>query len=384
MTRSIEPVAVPVELLVVEDSPTQAEALRYILSEHGYRVTVAHDGREALAGLHGFVPALVISDINMPGMNGYELCQHLKAAEATRLIPVILLTSVSDVEDVLEGLACGADSFVTKPYSKAYLLAHIRQMLSDETLRPNGRAGVQVVVPLAGQTRVITADPQRMVSLLISVYAATIERNSALLATEHALLSLNANLEDLVEARTAVLTTEIVGRERLQVELRALSLTDELTGLYNRRGFMTLAEQHWRLALRLKQNFVLLYMDVNDFKDINDTFGHAQGDRALPAIARVLEHTFRDSDILARVGGDEFVVLLTNCDEAAAQAAVLRLRDQLALTNNASDAGPYALSLSVGLANFDVDKPLALKVLLEQADAAMYADKRAFPEGQAA
>jgi diguanylate cyclase (GGDEF)-like protein len=366
--------AQPIDILVVEDSATQAEALRHILEGHGYRATLARDGRQALATLKGYTPALVISDINMPDMNGYELCQHLRAAETTVDLPVILLTSVSDVEDVLEGLACGADSFITKPYSKEYLLAHIGQMVVDERLRARESAGVQVTVTLAGQTREITADPQRMVRLLVSIYAAAIQRNLELLETQHALQALNANLEDLVEARTAVLSTEIIGRDRLQVELRALTLSDELTGLYNRRGFFTLAEQHWRLALRLKQVFVVFYIDVNDFKHINDTFGHTHGDRALAAVARVLDQTFRDSDIVARLGGDEFVVLLTNCDEALANQALVRLQNQLDHTK-ANGAGLYDLSLSVGQAQFDANQPVGLNGLLEQADADMYARK---------
>ncbi len=368
------------EILAVEDSPTQAEELKHILEQQGYGVTIVRDGQAALTYLSEYRPDLVISDINMPTLNGYQLCQRLKLHADTWLIPVMLLTVLSTIEDVFEGLACGADSFITKPYSKAYLLGQVHQMLTDPSLRPGGRPEVEITFALAGQARVITADPQRMVSLLASICAAATHRNTELVETQDTLRLLNANLEELVEARTAVLSTEIIGRERLQAELQALSLRDELTGLYNRRGFMTLAEQHWRLALRLQQSFAVLYVDVDNFKQINDTFGHAQGDLALPAIARVLEDTFRDSDILARFGGDEFVALLTNCSAVAARAALVRLQTRLD-RSNANGTERYQIALSVGLALFEPDRPVGLAALLDEADAQMYLQKRSSQEG---
>jgi diguanylate cyclase (GGDEF)-like protein len=369
------------EILAVEDSPTQALELKYILEQRGYTVTLARDGKQALSRLNGYKPALVISDINMPEMNGYQLCQRLKADENTRHIPVILLTSLSDIEDVIEGLACGADSFISKPYSNDSLLMHVQRMLADKSPRPNGSAGVEVQIGRAGQSRLITADPQRMVNLLVTVFEAAIHRNVELAQTQAALRSLNERLEDLVAERTAVLSAEIAGREQLQMELHALSLRDELTGLYNRRGFMTLAEQHWRLAQRTRQDFALLYMDVNDFKHINDTLGHAHGDLALAAVTRVLKQTFRDSDILARFGGDEFIVLCTDCDLASSWAATARLNVNFGQTN-ANAAGLDSLSLSVGHAQFDPNTRAGIKDLMEQADADMYANKRRLSQGR--
>ena len=119
------------EILVVEDSPTQAELLRHLLEQSGYHVTLASTGAQALALLVERLPSAVISDITMPGMSGYELCRRIRADERTRDIPVILLTSLASSEDVLQGLACGADSFITKPYSEHYLITNIQQVLAN-------------------------------------------------------------------------------------------------------------------------------------------------------------------------------------------------------------------------------------------------------------
>ncbi|MEP7355876.1 MAG: diguanylate cyclase [Anaerolineales bacterium] len=361
------------DILAVEDSPTQAEELKYILEMNGHQVTLARDGRQALSLMTHYRPALVISDINMPEMNGFQLCQHLKAAEMTRPIPVILLTALSDVEDLYQGLACGADSFITKPYTRASLLERVEHMLC---IRPaGGHPALEVDIALAGKPRVLTADPQRMINLLISAFEAAFRRNFELTQSQQALRSLNDQLEDLVVKRTAVLSAEIAGREETQTALRALSLTDELTGLHNRRGFLTLAEQYWHQAARSSHDFSLLYIDVDDFKLVNDTHGHAEGDLALLAIARLLKQTFRDSDILARFGGDEFAVLLTDCPGGAARAATDRLAASVTRLNAAS-AGRYSLSLSLGLAQFNPDEQTGIHSLLEQGDAEMYAHKR--------
>jgi diguanylate cyclase (GGDEF)-like protein len=156
-------------------------------------------------------------------------------------------------------------------------------------------------------------------------------------------------------------------------ELRALSLLDDLTGLNNRRGFLTLAQQQIKMARRNKRELVLLFVDMDDFKQINDKYGHQQGDLALQRAGRVLRATFRDSDIIARLGGDEFVVLAA--DTGTSASIVDRLRDELAV-RNAQDGLPYTLSFSVGAARFDPEKPPTIEELLQTADAMLYEQKR--------
>src|ERR1035437_8263839 len=112
------------DILSVEDSATQAAQIKYLLESHHYKVEVTQDGQQALVWLSKHKPSLVISDIIMPEMNGFELCEKIKSDERTEDIPVILLTSLSDSNEVIEGLSCGADSFITKPYNKEYLISN--------------------------------------------------------------------------------------------------------------------------------------------------------------------------------------------------------------------------------------------------------------------
>jgi diguanylate cyclase (GGDEF)-like protein/PAS domain S-box-containing protein len=172
-----------------------------------------------------------------------------------------------------------------------------------------------------------------------------------------------------------VTITDITARKRAEEALRALSLVDELTGLYNRRGFLTLGKQQLKLAGRTKKKMLLLFADTDDLKRINDTLGHPQGDQALIDIAHVLRETFRESDIIARIGGDEFVVLAPETDHANPEILAARLQRNLEAYNASGDR-PYRLSLSVGVARYAPQHPCYIDELLAQADRLMYEQKQ--------
>lgn len=157
-------------------------------------------------------------------------------------------------------------------------------------------------------------------------------------------------------------------------ELLALSLTDELTGLCNRRRFFILAEQYLKLAIRKKKRWLLLYMDMDDLKWVNDHCGHSEGDQALIALSNILKRTFRESDVIARIGGDEFAVLLEATDEGD-QMLITRLHENMK-DYNAKVSQDYKLSVSVGVVQFDPEYPISIDKLLSKADALMYAQKR--------
>lgn len=164
-------------------------------------------------------------------------------------------------------------------------------------------------------------------------------------------------------------------RHRLLSALRSLSLIDDLTGLYNRRGFAELGEQHLKLAMRTNRAVTLVYLDLDRFKDINDTHGHHIGDQALSRVAEILRAAFRRSDIIARMGGDEFAVLALEASGDNADVLVDRLRTKIDEFNQ-SDAEPYQLSVSLGVARFSAEARTKLAELLTAADSAMYGDKR--------
>ncbi len=166
-----------------------------------------------------------------------------------------------------------------------------------------------------------------------------------------------------------------IERHRMQAALRSLSLIDDLTGLCNRRGFLTLAEQHLKLVHRLERKAVLVLTDLDGLKGINDTFGHREGDRALIETAEVLRETFRESDILGRLGGDEFAALPIDASEESVEFLSTRVQEKVK-ARNAQDGRRYTLSLSVGAVLFETKQPYSIDELMAQADASMYEHKR--------
>lgn len=175
-----------------------------------------------------------------------------------------------------------------------------------------------------------------------------------------------------------------IERHRLFSALRSLSLIDDLTGLYNRRGFADLGEQYLKLARRGGRGVTMVYLDLDRFKTINDSLGHHVGDRALLKVADILRATFRRSDIIARLGGDEFGVLALEAADESAELLVERLRERV-LDFNESSSEPFQLAVSIGMAHHDDDPKVRLEDMVAEADAAMYREKhgKRAPTGEA-
>jgi diguanylate cyclase (GGDEF)-like protein len=173
----------------------------------------------------------------------------------------------------------------------------------------------------------------------------------------------------------AVTVRDISLRKREELRLRKASLTDDLTLLYNRRGFMALADQQLRLARRQGKDAVVMYADMDGFKQLNDTYGHAVGDRALVAVARVLQTTVRDCDVVARLGGDEFTILAMDADGAGARIIQRRIEERLAILN-ASGELPTSIALTIGHTRVRPSDPATVCELLARADQLLYARKR--------
>jgi signal transduction histidine kinase len=169
-----------VDILIAEDSPTQAEMLRHLLAERGYNVMVAANGKEALAAARQRKPALVISDIVMPEMDGYALCKAVKADPALKDMPVILLTSLANPQDVINGLQCGADNFVRKPYDPRYLLSRVEYIIANRELRKAEKVQMRLEIVLAGQKYFIDSERQQILDVLLSVYEEAVHLNREL------------------------------------------------------------------------------------------------------------------------------------------------------------------------------------------------------------
>ena len=185
----------PLKILIAEDSPTQAQRLRHILERQGYTVAVAGNGRQALEMAPAFGPALIVSDVVMPEMDGYELSRRIKEDAGLRDTPVILVTTMSDPQDVIRGLECGADNFVLKPYEERYLLGRVRYVLANREFHQPQDAGMGVELYFNSKRHYITAGRLQILNLLLSTYDAAIQRNKELQHSKEELQSLNARLE---------------------------------------------------------------------------------------------------------------------------------------------------------------------------------------------
>jgi len=201
-------------ILIVEDSPTQAAELQDVLQEHGYLVTVANNGQEGLAVARKRKPDLIISDIIMPVMDGYEMCQAIKHDEALGDTPVILLTVLSDTEDVIRALRAGVDYYLTKPYYENLLLARVESALAEPVRQKGEGSEERLEVTFGGERHVITSDRQQVLNLLLSTYDNAVQQNRELIETQRELQKLNEQLAGKVRELEAV-QDRLIRAERL-------------------------------------------------------------------------------------------------------------------------------------------------------------------------
>ena len=279
-------------ILVVDDNPDKLSLIETALSLAGYNVTTATDGDEALAAIESFLPDLVITDVMMPRMNGYELAQRIRANPLTKFIPVIMQTAAGRrAEDLRRASEVGALGYITDPTDLDLLLARTRT-----------------------------------------------------------LLEFKAYLDVCEEA----------------------AFTDHLTGLANRRRFERQLEREVGRMFRFGHPFTLLLIDIDSFKNLNDSFGHTAGDEAIRLLSRVLREGTRGIDLAARIGGEEFAVLLVETNREGGSEVAERLR--LAI-RTLEIPGAGNITASFGVAECPSDAQTA-DDLMKAADIALYEAKR--------
>ncbi|MEO6391695.1 MAG: diguanylate cyclase [Pyrinomonadaceae bacterium] len=303
-------------ILIAEDNPVARRVLKATLTQWGHEVVSTVDGQAALDVLAATDPPLLaILDWELPKLDGTDICRKVRELGSSTPPYLILLTARNSREALVEGLAAGADDFLTKPFDQS-----------------------ELQVRLQAASRIV--DLQQ---------------------------SLATRVRDLEQA--------IVERQRAEEALRLLSLTDDLTGLLNRRGFFNLAEHQLKMARRQDYGSMLVYGDLDGLKAINDSLGHSVGSDAISAMAEVLRLNFRDSDLLARMGGDEFVVLVANVQCTDGPAVLNRL--QRSVESYVREvAPPFRLAISTGATYVEPDTTLSLDELIVIADQAMYECKR--------
>lgn len=504
-------------ILIIEDSLTQAERLRFILESNGYEVRAAQNGKEALAMLAERKPGLVISDINMPEMDGYELCKHIKSDGEMAEVPVILATALSETRDLMQGLECGADSYITKPYDEAALLHAVRQVLEAEKALLDENT---LIVSFSGESYRIDNNASRILNFLMTTYDLAVEKNVSLSdantrlydeiserkSAEEKLRRSNEFLSILYKVSTVTSETiqrdELISRiinavtsismlkceprgviflagegglhlscdighpkefqeehrivqygtclcglaaktgeviisansdtdsrhtihspadidphghiiiplkakktligilclylapdtqlevdghmtelfvslgqqigmaldnARLYEETKSLSLQDPLTGLANRRMMDIVLKKQFAIARRTEGQLSIIMCDIDHFKRYNDTLGHAEGDKALVAVAHVVSKVIREMDIVFRYGGEEFLVLLPEAPLSAVLIVAERIR------NETKQQTSVTLSLGVASLGAGMNK---MQELIVKADEALYRAKQ--------
>jgi len=437
-------------VLVVDDVEANVKLLEAKLSSEYFEVLSAYDGRTALQIAGAELPDVILLDVMMPRMDGFEACRQLKANPRTADIPVVMVTALSDVANRVRGLEAGADDFLTKPGNDIALFARVRslvrlkRMMEELRVRESicGRFGDRDAPAAedAGPARILIVDDdefaaakmsETLLPIANSVASASSCAEALLLAvdTELIIASLSIPGSDALRLVTQCRANEAfrqlpilliaedrdlprlakgldlgandylirpvdrnellartatqVRRKRLQDRLEesyrrslALALTDELTGLYNRRYLDAHLDELIERVHKDGISAAVLMFDIDHFKQVNDTHGHAAGDDVLKELAARTVNSVRSVDLVARWGGEEFVVVMPETDLAIATAVAERLRAAVAREPfTVKDEGknlPVTISIGVTAAteqDDDRDK------ILKRADAALYTAK---------
>ncbi len=263
-------------IVIAEDSLTQAERLKYMLESFGYEVSHGIDGMEALALVRKRKPLMVIADILMPGMDGYEMCRQIKTDEKLCDIPVILLTSLSDTTDVIKGLECGADCYVMKPFKEQYLLSRINHILENKHLVLSKKPQRSLDIFFAGRNYKIQSNPLQILNLLLSTYDSAIQKNLELAEKEKELMLMNQVLERKIEEKKNELKTELAQRMEAEKILKKSEekyrelVDNALIGIFisTVQGKILFANEAFRIMLEYESvkelsavNFQVLYKD---------------------------------------------------------------------------------------------------------------------------
>jgi two-component system sensor histidine kinase/response regulator len=296
------------EILIAEDSQTQAEQLNHCLNTRGYAVTVTRNGKQALASAVQSKPAMVITDVVMPEMDGYTLCKEMKSSPALKDVPVILLTSLSRPQDIVRGLECGADSFVRKPYEDTYLASRVEYILTNVELRKSERLQVGVRLQFGGQSHFITAERQQILDLLISTFEGAVQINEELEIKQQELLEAKETLEARVEERTTELAR---ANERLQTELAERKRAEDRVKELNQDLERRVAERTAQLGVANKDLEAFSYSVSHDLRAPLrhiDGFAHILIEKhslqLTPDAQQLLKHIQEGTQKMGRMIGD--------------------------------------------------------------------------------
>ena len=314
------------DILIVDDKVENLDFLAQMLKEHNYRVRLATNGNIALKSAMVAPPSLILLDISMPGMNGYEVCTKLKQQPVTKEIPVIFLSALGQTFNKVKAFEVGGVDYITKPFDIS-----------------------EVIIRVENQLRLKAAQAE--------------------------ILELNTNLEAKVKERTVQLEAEIHNKEKAQAKLLKMALQDSLTELPNKRWFVQKLKQEIEKAQAAKDHrFAIICFDCDNFKVINDSLGHGVGDRLLKQIPLRLKACLDTSSHTARLGSDEFIILLSQVYAVETAILITEAIQQEFLAPFSIDEREIFLDFSSGivLGSSEDQEP---EKLLRNAELAMYRAK---------
>lgn len=310
-------------ILLIDDEQAYRNAVKRVLADEQHRFLEAASGEEALALLESNTVNLVLLDLVMPRMDGFAFLEKFRGNGEWRPIPVCVMTAWSDGAKRRRAMELGADDFIGKPVDNIELETRIKSLLR------------------------------------MSQY-------------QSQLSDMNAQLEAKVKERTQHLQASLDELKHRREE----STRDPLTGIFNRRFMWEWLLPQLKHAQRHKAPLTCLMIDIDRFKDLNDAYGHHVGDEVLKHFTAIITKSLRESDIIVRYGGEEFVTLLPECNLKNGRIAAERIRQAVTHSRHAS-LKPTELTCSIGVATFDPAKPITGQELLTQADKALYKAKNA-------
>jgi two-component system cell cycle response regulator len=439
------------QILVVDDVVANIKLLEAKLASEYYDVISAKDGFEALQKVKEHKPDLVLLDIMMPGMDGFETCKKLKEDAELSHIPVVMVTALSEKSDRLKGLESGADDFLTKPINDMALFARVKsliriKMLLDE-LRLRDKTSLQMGIQPAEKNMFISdvsgakimivdddevqgkqiiaklketysvewvTDPEQVITKAMAGDFDAILISTMLSGADG--LRLASQIKSQEEIRNVPLLVfvdeddkpimfkalemgindyltvpvdknEMIARVRMQIRRKryqealksqyqqsvSMALTDGLTGLYNRHYLNTHLANMVKQAQQSGKNLAVMIMDMDHFKQVNDTHGHDAGDMVLKQLAELIIIASRSTDLAARFGGEEFIILMPETDPQAALNAANRLREIVEKTPFRINAQGETIhkTISIGIASLNPESD-SVEGLLKRADEVLY------------
>lgn len=475
------------DILVVDDTPENLRVLAHMLGHFGYKARAVTEGALALSVCQTAPPDLIMMDVSMPGLDGYETCERLKADERTRAIPVIFISALGEVEDKVRAFEVGGVDYVTKPFQIEEVLARLETHLSIRRLQIEleeknrelaaGMAELRASQSAEREQRILaealrdtiaainsTLDTTEVLDLILNNLARVAPHDAANIAllddsgmlhvrgargyrergVEHLILALHVplnhfpvwekvsethkpiaipdtrldpewvtvaemdwinsvatapiiikgimigllnldsatpgffNLDHLDRLQTfAEYAAVAIEKARLFEKTQQLAITDDLTGLFNRRQVLFLARTEYERSRRYNRPLSAIMIDIDQFKHINDTFGHPVGDRILRALALCCRANLRSADLIGRYGGEEFLVLMPETDHDKAIEAAERIRKQVDAFRLPTARGQVSVTISLGVSTLKVGGDQSLEQLIINADDALYSAKAA-------